>query len=80
MLEIVGEIVEIGALQNIKENHPDLGLVLKTKEGVFITVSGLAVGDLMNIPNVLYKRARITIELPNAMVRGAAFYNLKHEA
>lgn len=63
MLEIVGEIVEMGALRDIKEG-PDIGLVLKTKEGAFITVSGLTMGDVWQMPNVLYKRARITIELP----------------
>jgi len=64
MLEIVGEIVEMGALQNTGDG-PDIGLVLKTKEGSFITVVGLTVGDVWQMPNALYKQARITIELPN---------------
>ncbi len=64
MLEIVGEIVEMGKLQDI-EVGPDIGVVLKTKDGVFITVSGLSVGDIWQMPNALYKQARITIELPN---------------
>lgn len=65
MLEIVGEIVEMGKLQGIERGCPDIGVVLKTKEGVFITVSGLSVGDVWQMPNALYKQARITIELLN---------------
>ena len=66
MLEIVGEIVEMGALDGFAENSHDIGVVLKTKEGGFITVSGLTVGDIWQMPNALYKQAKITIELPNA--------------
>lgn len=71
MLEIVGEIVEMGALKNMGDG-PDIGLVLKTKEGSFITVVGLTVGDVWQMPNALYKQARITIELPNAKNEGLA--------
>ena len=72
MLEILGEIVEMGALEGFAENARDIGFVLKTKEGEFITVSGLTVGDIWQMPNALYKQAKITIELPNVKLTGSA--------
>jgi len=69
MLKIEGEIVEIGTLENA-DQKADIGLVLKTNEGEFITVSGLSVGEIWKLGKAVYQQASITIEVPNAKVSG----------
>lgn len=66
MLEIIGQIVEAG---NLQEPLPQagIGVVMEKEDGNFITIVGLSERDIWRMPNALYKgNVRIIIEFPNA--------------
>jgi hypothetical protein len=56
MLEIVGDVVEMGTLET------GIGIAVCDSRRGHIELIGLDVGDIKQMPNMMYKKVRITIE------------------
>lgn len=53
-----GNVVEIGDLQ-----CGSRGLLIEIRPQVFIEISGFARHDIITMPNILYKKVKITIDV-----------------
>jgi hypothetical protein len=56
-MEYFGSVVEMGDLE-----ESERGLLVEIRPQVYIKISGFARHDIKAMPNILYKRVKITIE------------------
>ena len=57
-MEYAGIVIEMGDLE-----ESERGLLVEIRPQVFIKISGFARHDIMKMPNILYKKVKITIEV-----------------
>lgn len=55
-MQYIGDIIEMGDLDGSR------GLRVEIRPQVFIEISGFARHDIMAMPNILYKKVKITID------------------
>jgi hypothetical protein len=56
-MEYTGDVIEIGDLEGRR------GFLVEIRPHVFIEISGFARHDIMAMPNFIYKKVKITIEV-----------------
>jgi len=55
-MQYLGDVIEMGDLDGSR------GLRVEIRPQVFIEISGFSRHDIMAMPNILYKKVKITIE------------------
>jgi hypothetical protein len=60
-MQYIGDVIEMGDLDGQR------GLRVEIRPQVFIEISGFARHDIMAMPNLLYKKVKVTIEVTDGV-------------